>query len=119
LNAPPSAFQVVTVGVLSGLRHSKGAGYLGLNTGTQRKAHAHAKSIAKLAVRSLGKLLALTPTISDQARYGSEPSYNYQLEQMGEKKPLAYFAPAENEVVGFDAAELSQAHRIELRCEIE
>lgn len=83
------------------------------------EAHAHAKSLAKLTGRSLGKLLALTPTINDQSRYGSEPSYNYQLEQMGEKKPLAYFAPAENEVVGFDAAELLQAHRVELRFEIE
>ena len=83
------------------------------------EAHAHAKSIAALTGRSLGKLLALTPTINDRSRYGSEPSYNYQLEQMGEKKPLAYFAPTENEVVGFDAAELSRAHRVELRFEIE
>jgi len=83
------------------------------------EAHVHAKSIATLTGRSLGKLLALTPTINDLSRYGSKPSYSYLLEQMGEKKPLAHFAPAENEVVGFDAAELSQTHRVELRFEIE
>jgi len=83
------------------------------------EARANAKSIAAHTERSLGKLLALTSTVSGRSRYLSEPSYGYSLEQMGEKEPLAYFAPAENEVFGVDGAELSQTHRVELRFEIE